>query len=315
MSIEIVCGKCGQTYSFEEYSKDKFCSNCGTFLTIVRKGRESATPKLKITRKRRIRRELKKDHLKLRTHPIKKRMELDQNIAYFLGLLLARGEVKRDSFLIKIPCRFENAIDHREFLVNQVLPRLKKGSGERINISKDFWNDFYFHIEINSEFFNRIIDVLEIKKGQVCRTSGVPYEIFNSSDDTQIEFLKGIGDCCGEIDRYFGGKPRVVLRFLNENTFLIEDVVEVLVRLSVPLFDVNLSPPSPTRKKLSNRIYKLSQDLTTRYGVNVTGRSERIGRDNMVRMWAEEYNKNIGFDNRLRQEKLMRYIKEFKERS
>jgi len=32
MSYLYVCHRCGQTYSPEEYSKDKFCNNCGTSL-------------------------------------------------------------------------------------------------------------------------------------------------------------------------------------------------------------------------------------------------------------------------------------------
>ena len=306
MSLTIVCKKCGKTYSYEEYSKNKFCNNCGTFLTIVRKGIVSSTPKLKI--------KPKKFQVKFREHPINNRMKMDPDIAYLLGLLLARGVVKRDSMTIRIPCRYQNAIDHKEFLLNRVIPRLERASGERIIISKDFWNDFYLNVEINSNFYNRIIDMFEIKKGEICRTSGVPYEIFNSKNDVKKEFIKGIGECCGEIDKYYGGKPRVVLRFLNENTYLIEDVTEVLLYLSVSIFDVNLSPASPSHKELSDRLHKLSKDITTRYGVNVTGRSERIGRDNMIRIWAEEYKEKINFNNRLRYEKLLRYIKEYEER-
>jgi hypothetical protein len=287
----------------QEYLDTKFCRSCGTFLSWPKTGDRAHTPSLIISPKRR-----KSLEVKLREHPKINRAEVDDDIAYFLGLFQARGELEKESLIIRIPCKSKNASDQKDFLLNYVIFRMEKATGEKIEIQGDKWRAYSFNIRIRSAFFLRLLATFEFQEGEVCRFAGVPYEIFNANDEAKRDFIKGIGDCCGEIDRYLGGRPRVVLRFLNENTKIIEDVVELLVRLSVDIFDVNLSPPSKRRQELSGRINELTDNLTSRYGVKVTGRQERIGRDNMIRMWAEEYYRQIGFNHPLRQSKLLKYL-------
>jgi len=185
---------------------------------------------------------------------------------------------------------------------------MEKTTGEKIEIHGDDWGAYSFNIQIRSDFFLRLLETFEFQEGEVSRFAGVPYEIFNANDEAKRDFLKGIGDCCGEVDRYLDGRARVVLRFLNENVRIIEDVVELLVRLAVDIFDVNLSPPSKHRQELSSKIDELTNSLTSRYLVNVTGRQERVGRDNMIRMWGEEYYQKIGFYHPLRHGKLLKYL-------
>lgn len=302
-----VCRKCGRTYSLKEYFKSRFCRSCGTYLFPKKEKRVTRTPRLRISSK------IKKPfQIKLRSHPKTNRAPIDADAAYFLGLLLARGRVNGKTLTIRIPCRYENAADHRDFLLGYVIDRMEKATGEKIKIRDDRWKNFSFDITIESDFFINLIRILGMPEGEVCRLSGVPYEIFNSNNDVQRDFVKGIGDCCGEVDKYFGGRPRVCLRFLNENIGIIEDVVEVLIRSSVEIFDVNLSPPSPNYPLRAKKLGKLETDITSRYDVNVTGRTERIGRDNMIRMWAEEYYNKVNFCNQLRQQKLVSYLREYK---
>jgi len=63
---------------------------------------------------------------------------------------------------------------------------------------------------------------------------------------------------------------------------------------------------SDNSKTLDIRLEKRSFDIT--YGVKVTGRQEQIGRDNMVRIWAEDYYRQIGFNHPLRQMRLLKYL-------
>jgi len=303
MSFSVVCRKCGRSHSLEEYLDSKFCKDCGTFLSLPKTRVSAYTPSLRISPK-----ETKSSIVKLREHPKIKRVEINSDVAYFLGLFLARGKLRKESLTIRLPCKFENASDHRDFLLNYVIPRMEKATGEKIEVRGDQWSDYTFDIMIRSEFFLKLLATLEFQEGDVCRFFGVPFEIFNASNEIQREFIKGIGDCSGELDRYLGGRPRVVLRFLNENTKIIEDLVELLVMLSVDIFDVNLSPPSAQHAELSKRISELSDRLTSAYGVKVTGRQEQIGRDNMVRIWAEDYYRQIGFNHPLRQMKLLKYL-------
>jgi hypothetical protein len=303
MSFNVVCRKCGRSHSSQEYLDSKFCRNCGTFLSLPKTRVKARAPSLKIYPKER-----KSLKVKFRDHPKINRTDVNADIAYFLGLFLARGDLKRESLIIRVPCRSENASDHRDFLLDYVIPRMEKATGEKIRIHGDEWRGYRFNIMISSDFFLRLIATLEYEEGEVCRFAGIPYEIFNANNEAKREFVKGIGDCSGEIDRYIDGSPRVVLRFLNENTKIIEDIVELLITLSVDIFDVNLSPASEHRPDVSVRIDELTHNLESRYGVKVTGRRQRTGRDNMIRIWAEEYYNQIDFNNPLRQTKLLKYL-------
>lgn len=277
--------------------------SCGTFLSLPKPRVKAQTPRLKISPKER-----KSPRVKFRDHPKTNRTDVSADISYLLGLFLARGNLKKESLTIRVPCRSENAPHHRDFLVGYVVPRMERATGEKIKIYGDGWRGYTFHIMISSDFFLRLLETLEYEEGQVCRFAGIPYEIFNASNEVKREFVKGIGDCSGEIDRYIDGSPRVVLRFLNENAKLIEDIVELLLMLSVDIFDVNLSPASERRPDVSARIDELTCNLGSRYGVNVTGRRQKTGRDNMIRIWGEEYYNQIDFYNPLRRTKLLKYL-------
>ena len=279
----------------------RFCCECGTYLSRPKERGRSTTPSLKISQRT-------TNITKLPEHPKIKRAEINTEIAYFLGLFLARGKLTRDSIIVRVPCKPENAPGHKDFLLNCVVPRMEKAIGEKIEVRGDLWNDYSFDIMIRSEFFLKLLAALDYRVGEVCRFFGAPFEIFNSTSEIQRDFVRGIGDCCGEVDRYIGGRPRVVLRFLNENTKIVEDVIEVLLRLTVDIFDVNLSPASAHHEELSIKLRELADKLTSTFGVNVTGRQEQIGRDNMVRIWGDEYYRQIGFNNPARQTKLLRYL-------
>jgi len=297
MPLEIVCRKCGRTHTSKEYLDSRFCRKCGTFLSLPKPKVRVSTPSLRISPK-----------AELREYPKIKRAEINTDIAYLLGLFMARGELREESLVIRVPCRFQNASDHKDFLLGYVVPRMEKATGEKVGVHGDVWSDYSFDITIRNDFFLKLLARLELRQGEVCRFAGAPFEIFNANNDVKRDFVRGIGDCCGELDRYIGGKPRVVLRFLNENTWIIEDVVELLVRLSTEIFDVNLSPAPTNRQETSLRLDELKDSLRSRYGVKVTGRLQRTGRDNMIRMWAEEYYAHFGFNHPLRQTKLLRYL-------
>lgn len=303
MSTEIICRKCGRSHSFQEYSSSRFCRNCGTFLFLSRKKMSSTTPTIRISP-----RGTNLSELRVREHPKSRRADIDPNLGYFLGLFVARGILRSNSLVIRIPCKSENASDHRQFLLGYVVPRLEKATGEKIIVPKHWWAAYSFDISIQSNFLLRLLDALEFKAGEICRYVGAPHEIFNSNTETITDFLKGVGDCCGEVDRYLGGKARVVLRFLNENTSIFEDIIELLTMISVEIFDVNISPASMLRPDVAGSLLEMTRNLSSRYGVKVTGRQQETGRDNMIRLWAEEYYKRIGFNHPLRQMKLLRYL-------
>lgn len=150
---------------------------------------------------------------------------------------------------------------------------------------------------------------LAIPNGEVCKTTGAPQELLGASEEIQREFIRGVGDCCGEVDRDVDRSPRALLGFLNEGVTLLGDVVKILVRLGVGIVDVSLSLAPPKSDQLSQPIDKLGSDLVSLYHVNVTGRQEETGRDHIVRMRADEYHNKIGsYYNKVRQDKLEEYL-------
>lgn len=300
--MKITCRRCGCVHSYQEFVRDRFCRKCGTFLVLPKVKPRKASPSIRISPKRPI------STVKFRRHLETDRVEISSDVGYFLGLFLARGALREDVLVVRIPCKSTNTADHKDFLLRYVVPRMEEATGEKIKVYGDRWADYSFDIIISNDFFRQLLRTLDYRSGEVCRYAGVPHEVFHSNADTMKEFVRGIGDCCGEVDRYISGRPRVVLRFLNENTLILEDVVELLLLLGLEIFDVNISPASSLRPRISGRIDKLTENLGSMYGLSVTGRQEKTGRDNMIRMWADDYQTTIGFNHPLRKNKLQKYL-------
>jgi hypothetical protein len=245
----------------------------------------------------------------LREHSTEARVNLDVHLAYFLGVLLSRGAVYNDTLVVRIPCKSESAAAHHDFIIESFVPRVREATGEDVELLRNDWRAQSYEVVLKNDYFIRLLRNMAIPDGEVCRTVGAPQELFAASGEIQREFIRGVGDCCGEVDRYIDRTPRALLRFLNENVLLLEDVVEILVRLNVRIFDINLSPAPAYNGQLSQSIEKLASDLTSLCHLNVTGRQEDIGRDHLVRMRAlEYYNKIGGYYNKFRQQKLEEYL-------
>ena len=292
------CRQCGTTYSEAEYRANRFCRKDGTWLSRIPVPRQRS-PTLVISTRA---------VPPLRGHPSEVRVNVDGHVAYFLGVLLSRGAVQNDTLIIRVPCNSENALAHRDFVVESFIPRVRQAAGENVELIRGSWSSHSYEVVLKNDYFLKLLRSMAIPNGEVCRTIGAPQELFGAPAEVQREFIRGIGDCAGEVDRYIDRSPRALLRFLNENVALLEDVVEILLRLGVDIFDVNLSP-APYRGQLSQMIDQLEGALRSTYHVKVTGRLENIGRDHLVRIRAEEYyNKIGGYYNRFRQEKLEQYL-------
>lgn len=237
------------------------------------------------------------------------RAKMDKNAAYFLGALLSRGAVEKNSLIIRIRCESEGVPAHREFVVDSFIPRLREATGEEVQLVWDVWQSSGYEVALKNDYFLRLLRGLAIPDGEVCKTIGAPQELLGASQEIQREFVRGVGDCCGDVDRGDDRSPRASLGFLNEGVSLLGDVVKMLVSLGVGILDVSLSPAPPNSERLSQTINKLGSDFVSLYHVNVVGRQEEAGRDHVVRMRAGEYyNKVGGYYNKSRQDKLEEYL-------
>jgi len=234
-------------------------------------------------------------------------VRVTEEIGYILGLLLARGKIGRDRVTIRLPCAPDGVEGNRAFILDVVIPKIETCTGEPVRVRHDKWGGMTYVVTIDANLYDDIFSPLGFADAEICRSEGVPSEIFWAPTRIQREFLRGLADCTGVTDEYIDRRLRVIVRTLNSNVHLTEDVVELFLKVGVPLFDVNLSPaPMGASDSLTEQLERLRTRLPLELGVNVTQRQERIGRDHLIRMWVNDFQREIGFRNQWRAEMLRR---------
>jgi hypothetical protein len=196
---------------------------------------------------------------------------LDEDAAYFVGLLVGRGEVAeiqdRWTAVIDFPFvhseleGFDRFTDFLSSVVTTVLPRLKALLGELVNLSCVPDRQ---RVAITVELPARHLAVRNLRlilgERQSHREFVIPELIFQSDGEIVREFLRGFADVAGSIrrsNRDRNGFHRVYLDVLNANWALPVQLCQLLQqRLKVPVHEIlwghpNLRDPQASRLEQS----------------------------------------------------------------
>lgn len=241
---------------------------------------------------------VKETRIRGTTIPAAKRIAVEIDTAYLVGLLLARGEASQTNIVIRIPCRQTIAREgHVKFARRKLLKVIAATLNERVKAAIQY-NSTTRSVEISveSKNFIKIIRQLKIPFNQDFGVHGrVPRKILSQEERVIISFLQGYGDSCATVDRHISGKARIVLNLLLHGTGVIEGLVDAFEKSSVPLFDVNLPSIGGTLGRLFR---KLERRLRTRVRVTHGTNTPQI------RVWGDVYAEKIGFKNEYTRQKL-----------
>ncbi|RLG16978.1 hypothetical protein DRN63_03510 [Nanoarchaeota archaeon] len=220
---------------------------------------------------------------------------LDVDVAYLLGLLVARGEfsesggVKR--IVIEFPFRNLEVEGIKEKIVqkDQILLSLRKVT-RRINELTDMnvreeerEQAVYLIMETmkNTMFIRNLKALLKGKRSHY--EFEIPEEIFQSTTDIQKEFLRGYADVAGSArwaNRNKWGRCRVYLDILNPNWRLPVELCHLIQDfLRIPIDTITYGHPNIRDPNLVE--YK-------------KGREDAWAREHQIKIFAEEFER-IGF--------------------
>ncbi len=195
---------------------------------------------------------------------------LDEDVAYFVGLLVGRGKISEDQdrwiAVIDFPfvlTRLEGLDRFADFLssiVTSVLPRLKALLGERVNLSCVPDKRVAITVELPASHLAVRNLRLILGERQSYREFTVPESIVQADDEIIREFIRGFADVAGNVRRSNydrNGFHRVYLDVLNANWILPVQLCQLLQqRLKVPVHEIlwghpNLRDPQASRLEQS----------------------------------------------------------------
>ena len=201
---------------------------------------------------------------------------LDEDVAYFVGLLVGRGEIAetQDRWIAVIDFPFvrpnlegfDRFADFLSSIVTTVLPRLKALLGERIDLSCIPEKQVAITVELPARHL-AVRNLRMILEGrQSHREFTVPEVIAQSDDEIIREFLRGFADVSGNIRRSNydrNGFHRVYLDVLNANWTLPVQLCQLLQqRLKVPVHEILWGHPNlrdPQAKHLEQSPFREHQ--------------------------------------------------------
>jgi hypothetical protein len=201
---------------------------------------------------------------------------LDEDVAYFVGLLVGRGKITetQDRWIAVIDFPFvcpnlegfDRFADFLSSIVTTVLPRLKALLGERIDLSCSPEKQVAITVELPERHL-AVRNLRMILEGrQSHREFTVPEVIAQSDDEIIREFLRGFADVSGNIRRSNydpNGFHRVYLDVLNANWTLPVQLCQLLQqRLKVPVHGILWGHPNlrdPQAKHLEQSPFREHQ--------------------------------------------------------
>ena len=196
---------------------------------------------------------------------------LDPDMAYVLGLIVARGTLLSASggnrIIIEFPFKNLEAVgltssynqeQQLHYSLNQIRERIVEIAETDVSVNVD---SHIARLEIRflrSSIFWR--NVNHLLKGETkFHNFEIPEAIFDSEDiDVQKEFVRGIADCAGFIrqsNNYMNGKRRVYIEVANRNWLLPIQLCYLLQqRLDVPVQCIQWGHPNTREpRKLKKR--------------------------------------------------------------
>ncbi|MFX0141254.1 MAG: hypothetical protein ACFFDN_46875, partial [Candidatus Hodarchaeota archaeon] len=224
---------------------------------------------------------------------------LNEDIAYLLGMIVGKGTIKRSkrdtTISIDIPHKNikiedENTQQSVKASLLDIFKRLDPLIGT--NFDSDTHSKNVTHISFtknNENFLMRSINTL-LERESSWRYFRIPKDIFTSSKQIKIEFLRGLCDVTAHIRKsnvaWKNYENRVYVEIMV-NWDLCIDVCNLLKELNVPVQTIRFAHPNivdPNLKKYNE------------------GMKEFWNKEHQIKIWAEEFEKigfNIDHKNRL----------------
>lgn len=216
---------------------------------------------------------------------------LNADIAYLLGMIVGKGEIKRGEkytqVIINIPHKnlsIENENTQQSIksslldIINRLQPLI--GADLKTDTSNNQIATLYFSKD-NEDFLIRSLNAY-LKNNITWRTSRIPAEIFTTTTDTKKEFLRGLADVTGHIrgSNYYYDRlksNRVYLEIMD-NWDLTIDIANLLKTLNITVQTIRFAHPN----------------IVDTHG-NDYARGVRNYKEHQIKIWAEEFEK-IGFN-------------------
>ncbi len=185
---------------------------------------------------------------------------LDPDVAYLLGMIVARGKLIDSSsgrrVVIGFPARnlyaegLSESYNQQE-QIEQSLHKIKQrleGLVEARTIVDTKGNQVELRFQFNARnmSWRNIVYILSPHSSYFDFT--IPASIWQAPRESKIEFLRGIADCAGFIrqsNNYMGGKRRVYIEINNKNWLLPAQICRLLqVDLDVPVHCIQWGHPN-----------------------------------------------------------------------
>lgn len=219
---------------------------------------------------------------------------LDEDVAYLLGLIIARGRINESpvrQLIIDFPYRslkvrgIKKSIEQRSKIaagLDDTLDRISELTSASVRKNKQE-NSIQLVIEIiRNTMFWRNIRVLTQDRNSYYEFE-IPVQIFDATQTIQKEFLRGFADVAGSaraanLDQ--AGKHRIYLDVLNPNWKLPIQICNLIQdKLGIPVPTLTWGHPNIRDPNLKE--YK-------------KGRKTAWSREHQVKVYAEDFEK-IGF--------------------
>ncbi|MHA1196165.1 MAG: hypothetical protein ACTSRH_09320 [Promethearchaeota archaeon] len=191
---------------------------------------------------------------------------LDEDVAYLLGMLVARGTIQeeRGHYIIKIEIPYSNIqiddppynslINKNSLLVSidKIINRLSElTTNTPRKIIGDNSVSILFEIPRKTLFVRNILMLLENKKDYT--EFRIPQQIFRSTLDIKKEFMRGFVDVNGKVRKandFYNGEHRIYIDVLNKNWKLPIQLCHLLQdHLKVPVQTLTWGHPNLRNKQ------------------------------------------------------------------
>jgi len=185
---------------------------------------------------------------------------LDVDVAYFLGLLVARGSITETGGVKRITIEFpfrnmyaegvHKAFNQREQIIISLQDPIKRiNELTDVQINQNITeNSVHLTIEtLKNTIFWRNVKMLMRGKTSYYEFS-IPKEIFNADEKIKVEFMRGYADVAGYVrvsNRDQSGRHRVYIDVLNPNWYLPVQLCHLLQdHLAVPTATITYGHPN-----------------------------------------------------------------------
>ena len=215
---------------------------------------------------------------------------LNPDIAYLLGMIVGKGQLirsnKETEIIIDIPHKNltiegENTQQSIKSSLLDILGRLKTLIGADLDWDTSKRNIAHLSFsKPNGDYLIRTINTY-LKNNITWRDFRIPKEVFSSTTDIKVEFLRGFADVTGHIRKsnvaWKNFEHRVYVEIMT-NWDVCIDLANLLKDLNVPIQTIRFAHPNIV-------------DPTLKF----YNRNMRNYKEHQIKVWAEEFEK-IGFN-------------------